>query len=118
MSLRDEILSLVAAEPDIRSTTLLRRTAVTVDKLGHCLQRMRRDGLIVSTVRGRYRIAGTVPPEKVDEAKEKPVKVIAREPSTLPEPGPVLTAESKRHARYSPSTFISPPSRDRLMSGR
>jgi hypothetical protein len=118
MSLRDEILALVAVEPDIRSTTLQRRTGVTRDSLGHCLQKMRRDGLIESTFRGRYRIAGTAPPEKDDEVKEKPVKRIASEPSTLPERAPAPGSDSKRHARYSPSTFISPPSRDRLMSGR
>jgi hypothetical protein len=125
MSLRDEILAMVRAEPGIQSTTLYKRIGVRRDTLGHSLQRLRRDGLIESTVRGRYIIAGSVPAMTVDQAqvKEKPVKLIGIEPcapSTLVEraPAPPTCGRIKGMAHYSPSTFISPPSRDRLMSGR
>jgi hypothetical protein len=113
MSLRDEILAVVRAEPGIQSAILCRRIGVTRDRLGHCLQRLRREGFIESTARGRYQIA-SVPPVMEDT----PVKLIAIEPSSVPERAPAPGSDSKRHARYSPSTFISPPSRDRLMSGR
>jgi hypothetical protein len=118
MSLRDEILALVRAEPGIQSTTLYRRIGVPRDTLGHCLQRLRRDGLIESRGRGRYIIAGSVPPEQIEQVKETPVKLIPIEPSTVPERAPEPASKSKLEASYSPSTFIPPPSRDRLMSGR
>jgi hypothetical protein len=120
MSIRDEILVRVRAEPGIRSTTLHQQIGVSRDRLGHCLQRLRREGFIESTVRGQYIIAGSAPPENLVkvEVKEKPVKLIAIETSEPSERELPPAAEAKRTARYLPSTFIPPPSRDRLMSGR